>query len=48
MKKFRCYISLDKEEEWLNEMVNHGWELCVKHTSYEFRREGLFGWLSLV
>ncbi|MBU3091487.1 DUF2812 domain-containing protein [Clostridium sp. CF011] len=36
MKKIRCYISLDKEEKWLNEMANRGWELDIKHTKYEF------------
>ncbi|MBZ9609387.1 DUF2812 domain-containing protein [Clostridium estertheticum] len=38
MKKIRCYVSLDKEEKWLNEMANRGWELDEKHTKYEFRK----------
>ncbi|MBZ9618492.1 DUF2812 domain-containing protein [Clostridium estertheticum] len=38
MKKLRCYISLEKEEKWLNEMRSRGWELDGKHTKYEFRK----------
>lgn len=38
MKKIRCYISLDKEEKWLNEMASRGWELDGKYIKYEFRK----------
>ncbi len=38
MKKFRFYVSFDKEEKWLNEMAIQGWELDRKHTKYEFRK----------
>jgi hypothetical protein len=38
MKKFRLYINLDKEEKWLNEMLNEGWELHRKYIKYEFHK----------
>ncbi|MBX4262684.1 DUF2812 domain-containing protein (plasmid) [Clostridium estertheticum] len=38
MKKLRFYISLEKEEKWLNEMRSRGWELDGKHTKYNFRK----------
>lgn len=38
MNKFRYYVNLDKEEKWLNEMTNQGWELNRKHIKYEFRK----------
>ncbi|MBZ9626148.1 DUF2812 domain-containing protein [Clostridium sp. FP2] len=38
MKKLRCYVSLDKEEKWLNEMTSQGWELYRKYIKYEFRK----------
>jgi len=38
MKKFRFYISLEKEEKWLNEMASLGWQLDRKHTKYEFSK----------
>jgi len=36
MKKIRFYISLEKEEKWLNEMASQGWQLERKHTKYKF------------
>lgn len=38
MKKFRYYVSLDKEEKWLKEMAIRGWELDRKNTNYEFHK----------
>jgi len=37
MKKFRIYVDLEKEEKWLNEMANKGWEFHGKCVNYEFR-----------
>lgn len=36
MKKFRCFIDFEKEENWLNKMAEQGWELCGKSFNYEF------------
>ncbi|MHC1682679.1 MAG: DUF2812 domain-containing protein [Clostridiaceae bacterium] len=36
MKKFNVFVNLTKEEKWLNEMANQGWELRGKQTRYEF------------
>lgn len=38
MKKFRLYVNFDKEEKWLNEMSNKGWELYGKFIKYKFHK----------
>lgn len=38
MKKFKVFVNLTKEEEWLNEMANRGWELSEKKTKYKFHK----------
>ena len=37
MKKYRCYLDFEKEEQWLNEMAKQGWALTRKFLWYEFR-----------
>lgn len=36
MKKLKFFLNLDKEERWLNDMVQQGWVLSKKDLSYEF------------
>lgn len=38
MKKFRCFLDFEKEENWLNEIAEQGWEFCGKSYKYEFRK----------
>ncbi len=38
MNKFRFYIDFEKEEKWLNQMAEQGWELCKKSFGYEFHK----------
>ncbi len=38
MNKFKIYFNLDKEEKWLNEISNKGWELYSKNIEYKFRK----------
>jgi len=28
MKKFRCFLDFEKEENWLNEIAEQGWQFC--------------------
>ncbi|WP_085558728.1 DUF2812 domain-containing protein [Carnobacterium iners] len=39
MKKFKFFFNLDKEEKWLNEQSNEGWELYDKKADYKFREK---------
>lgn len=36
MKKFKPFFNLEKEEKWLNKMLQQGWALSRKPFSYEF------------
>ena len=36
MKKFKFFLNLDKEEKWLNDMLQQGWALSRKNFRYEF------------
>ncbi len=38
MKKFKFFFNLDKEEKWLNEKSDEGWELYDKKTEYKFHK----------
>ena len=42
MKKFKFFFNLDKEEKWLNEKSNEGWELYDKKMEYKFRKTAYF------
>ncbi|WP_026700784.1 DUF2812 domain-containing protein [Salibacterium aidingense] len=37
MRKFKCFIDYDKEEKWLREMANKGWQLENTSFGYKFR-----------
>lgn len=41
MKKFKFFFNLDKEEKWLNEKSDKGWELYDKKREYKFRETAL-------
>ena len=36
MKKFRFYINFDKEEKWLEQMAEQGWQLKKQNIFYSF------------
>lgn len=38
MNKFKLYFNLDKEEKWLNEMSDKGWQLYGKTVKYKFHK----------
>ena len=42
MKKFKFFFNLDKEEKWLNEKSNEGWELYDKKWNINFVKQPIF------
>ena len=36
MRKFKCFINYDKEEQWLNSMAKEGYELKDVSFGYKF------------
>lgn len=38
MVKFKFFINLNKEEKWLNNMANQGWQLYEKSIGYTFNK----------
>jgi hypothetical protein len=37
MRKFKFFINFDKEEKWLNEMANEGYQFTHKSVGYKFQ-----------
>ncbi|GGH32565.1 DUF2812 domain-containing protein [Paenibacillus segetis] len=37
MKKYKCFINFEKEEQWLNEMAKQGYQLVKKSSSSLYR-----------
>ena len=47
MKKFKFFLNLDKEEKWLNEKSDEGWELYDKTWDYKFRKTAHFSTIKI-